>query len=99
MLFAIYGHDAPGSLERRRASREAHLARVRQLQADGRLIIAGPHPAIPTAEPGDAGYTGSLIIAEFADLESARAWAQQDPYVAAGAWREVDVRPFVQVLP
>lgn len=99
MLFAIYGQDAPRSLERRRASREAHLARVRQLQAEGRLVIAGPHPAIPTTDPGDAGYTGSLIIAEFADLESARAWAQQDPYVAAGAWHEVDVRPFVQVLP
>jgi uncharacterized protein YciI len=99
MLFVIYGHDAPGSLERRRASRENHLARVRQLQAEGRLVIAGPHPAIATADPGDAGYTGSLIIAEFADLESARTWAQQDPYVAAGAWQQVDVRPFVQVLP
>lgn len=99
MLFAIYGHDSPGSLERRRASREAHLARVRQLQAEGRLIIAGPHPAIATTDPGDAGYTGSLIIAEFADLKSARAWARQDPYIAAGAWQEIDVRPFVQVLP
>jgi uncharacterized protein YciI len=99
MLFAIYGHDAPGSLERRRASREAHLARVRQLQTEGRLVIAGPHPAIATTDPGDAGYTGSLIIAEFADLESARTWAQQDPYLAAGAWQEIDVRPFVQVLP
>jgi uncharacterized protein YciI len=99
MLFAIFGHDAPRSLDMRRASREAHLARVRQLQAQGRLVIAGPHPTIPTADPGDAGYTGSLIIAEFADLESARTWAQQDPYLAAGAWQEIDVRPFVQVLP
>ena len=99
MLFAISGTDAPGSLGRRRESRAAHLARVRQLQAEGRLVIAGPHPAIPTADPGDAGYTGSLIIAEFADLESATAWARQDPYLAAGAWQGVDVRPFVQVLP
>ena len=86
-------------VERRRASRDSHLARVRQLQAEGRLIIAGPHPAIPTADPGDAGYTGSLIIAQFPDLESATDWARQDPYLAAGAWQEVDVRPFVQVLP
>jgi uncharacterized protein len=99
MLFAIFGTDAAGSLAKRRSSRDAHLARVRQLQADGRLIIAGPHPAIATRDPGEAGYTGSLIIAEFPDLESAMDWARQDPYVAAGAWAHVDVRPFVQVLP
>jgi uncharacterized protein YciI len=99
MLFAIFGTDAAGSLGQRRASREAHLARVRQLQAEGRLVIAGPHPAIATQDPGDAGYTGSLIIAEFLDLDSALDWARQDPYVASGAWAGVEVRPFVQVLP
>lgn len=99
MLFAIYGRDAPQSLAPRRASRDAHLARVRQLQSEGRLVIAGPHPAIPTAEPGEAGYTGSLIIAEFAGLAEARSWAEEDPYLAAGAWQAVDVRPFLQVLP
>jgi uncharacterized protein YciI len=99
MLFAIQGHDAGDSLQKRRSSREAHLARVQRLQSEGRLVIAGPHPAIPTQDPGEAGYTGSLIIAEFPDLDSARAWAEQDPYVEAGAWERVDVKPFVQVLP
>ena len=99
MLFAITGHDAPESLTRRLAVREAHLARVRLLVDAGRLIIAGPHPAIPTADPGQAGYTGSLIIAEFPSQAAAEEWAAADPYLSSGAWHRVDVRPFVQVLP
>lgn len=99
MLFAIHGTDADGSLDRRLAVRTEHLARVRDLLEQGRLVLAGPFPAIPTSEPGPAGYTGSLIVAEFPSLADAEAWAAQDPYLAAGAWQRVDVRPFVQVLP
>jgi hypothetical protein len=99
MLFAILASDAPDSLARRRSVREAHLHRVSELRTAGRLVIAGPFPAIETTEPGPAGFNGSLIIAEFESLEAAEAWAQADPYLASGAWREISVRPFVQVMP
>jgi uncharacterized protein YciI len=99
MLFAIHGTDADASLDRRLAVRAEHLARVRELLEQGRLVLAGPFPAIPTSEPGPAGYTGSLIVAEFPSLAAAEAWAAEDPYLAAGAWLRVEVRPFVQVLP
>lgn len=99
MLYAISGTDAPDSLAGRKQARAAHLARVTALRDAGRLIIAGPHPAIDSTEPGTLGYTGSLIIAEFASLDEARAWAHADPYVAAGVWGKVDVKPFIQVMP
>jgi len=99
MLYAIAGTDGPDSLPGRIASRAAHLARVTQLRDQGRLVLAGPHPRLDTSEPGEAGYSGSLIIAEFASLAAAEAWASADPYVAAGVWAHVSVRPFVQVLP
>jgi uncharacterized protein YciI len=99
MLFAIQGIDGADSLERRLAVRTEHLARVRVLVDEGRLVVAGPFPALPTTEPGPAGYTGSLIVAEFPSLAAAEAWAVDDPYLTAGAWARVEVRPFVQVLP
>lgn len=99
MLYAIIGHDGPDSLERRRAARPAHLVRVEALVAAGRLILAGPFPAIDAADPGPAGFSGSLIVAEFESLAAARAWADADPYVTAGVYERVDVRPFRQVLP
>ena len=99
MLYAIIGEDVPGSLEQRLAARPAHLDRLRTLQDEGRLIVAGPCPAIDSADPGPAGFTGSLIVAEFASLEAARAWADADPYIAAGVYTRVQVRPFRKVLP
>ena len=99
MLYAIIGQDAPGSLERRRTARPDHLARLEALKRDGRLILAGPFPAIDCEDPGEAGFSGSLIVAEFASLEAAKAWAGADPYVAAGVYSEVSVRPFRKVLP
>jgi uncharacterized protein YciI len=99
MLYAISGRDAEDSLERRRAARPAHLARLEQLKNEGRLVLAGPHPAIDAADPGPAGFSGSLIVAEFDSLADAEAWAAADPYVAAGVYREVRVRPFLKVLP
>jgi uncharacterized protein YciI len=99
MLYAITGTDAPNSLPGRLASRTAHLARVKQLREQGRLVLAGPHPRLDTSEPGEAGYSGSLIVAEFANLADAEAWAAADPYVVAGVWTEANVKPFVQVLP
>jgi hypothetical protein len=99
MLYAINGIDGSDSLPKRVASRTAHLARVRQLRDEGRLVIAGPHPHIDTDNPGDAGYSGSLIIAEFESLADAESWARADPYVASGAWIDVSVKPFVQVMP
>lgn len=99
MLYAIMGEDAPGSLDKRRGARPAHLARVEQLQDDGRLVIAGPHPAIDATDPGPAGFTGSLIVAEFASLEDAERWAAEDPYVLQGVFARVTVKPFRQVLP
>ncbi|MCC5862684.1 MAG: YciI family protein [Gammaproteobacteria bacterium] len=99
MLYAIISTDAPDSLPKRRATRPAHLARVEQLMEQGRLILAGPHPAIDAEDPGEAGFTGSLIVAEFETLEAARAWANADPYVEAGVYSQVQVKPFRQVMP
>lgn len=99
MLYAIIGEDAPDSLPRRQAARPAHLERLRALQDAGRLLLAGPFPAIDSPDPGPAGFSGSLIVAEFSSLEEARAWADADPYVAAGVYARVTVRPFRKVLP
>lgn len=99
MLYAIIAEDGPDSLPGRREARERHLARVTRLQDEGRLVLAGPHPALDTLEPGEAGFTGSLIVAEFASLAAAKSWAGEDPYVSAGVWRSVAVRPLIRVLP
>ncbi len=99
MLYAIIGEDRPGSLEARLAARPAHLERLTRLQQEARLILAGPCPAIDSPDPGPAGFSGSLIVAEFASLEAARAWADADPYVAAGVYAQVTVKPFKKVLP
>lgn len=99
MWYAIIGSDNDSSLAARTAARPAHLARLNALRDQGRLLLAGPFPAIDAEDPGPAGFTGSLIVAEFDDLATARAWAAADPYVAAGVYRGVDVRPFRKVLP
>lgn len=99
MLYAILCEDVDNSLPLRQQARPEHLARIQQLVDDGRLLVAGPHPALDTEEPGDAGFTGSLIIAEFASLEAATAWADSDPYVDAGVFRRVVVKPYKRVLP
>ena len=99
MYYAIIGHDTENSLEKRLATRPAHLARLQQLQQEGRLLLAGPFPAIDAVDPGPAGFTGSLIVAEFSDIDSARAWADADPYVSAGVYARVTVQPFRKVLP
>jgi uncharacterized protein len=99
MWYAIYALDHPESLERRLAARPAHVARLHALRDAGRLLLAGPFPAIDAEDPGPAGFTGSLIVAEFADLGAAQAWTDADPYNAAGVYREVAVRPFRKVLP
>ncbi|MFZ5756650.1 MAG: YciI family protein [Pseudomonadota bacterium] len=99
MLYAIAGEDHPGSLDKRLAARPAHLARLEALRDAGRLVLAGPHPAIDSENPGPAGFTGSLIVAEFASLAAAQAWADADPYVEAGVFRTVTVKPFRRVLP
>ena len=99
MLYCIIGTDNPDSLEQRLAARPAHLERLKALQEEGRLILAGPFPAIDAEDPGPAGFTGSLIVAEFESLDAARRWADADPYVAAGVYRQVSVQPFRKVLP
>lgn len=99
MLYAIISEDVPNSLPLRMSARPAHLERVEALKAEGRVIIAGPHPAIDNPDPGDAGFTGSLIIASFDSLAAAQAWADADPYVSAGVYQKVTVKPFKQVLP
>lgn len=99
MLYAICGEDAPNTLERRLAARGAHLARLTALQDEGRLVLAGPFPAIDSTDPGPAGFTGSLIVAEFESLDTARAWAEADPYVAEGVYASVWVKPFRKTLP
>lgn len=99
MLYMITGEDAPESLEKRMASRPAHLARIKILQNDGRLILAGPCPAIDSTDPGPAGFTGSLVVAEFESLETARAWAEADPYLVSGVYAKVTVKPFKKILP
>lgn len=99
MLYAIIGRDAPDSLDKRLAARPAHLQRLQALQAEGRLVIAGPLPAIDSPDPGPAGFTGSLIVAEFSSLAQAQAWAEADPYGAAGVYATTEVIPFKKVLP
>lgn len=99
MLYAIIASDRPDSLAARLAARPAHLARLEGLQEEGRLILAGPHPAIDSLDPGEAGFTGSLIVAEFADLAAAETWAAADPYAAAGIYERLVVKPFKQVFP
>ena len=99
MLFAILCEDVPGSLAKRMESRPAHLERLKALQEAGRLVLAGPHPAIESQDPGPAGFTGSLIVAEFASRDAAVAWAAEDPYSTAGVFARVTVKPFRKVLP
>ncbi|UZE27672.1 YciI family protein [Pseudomonas asplenii] len=99
MLYAIIATDVENSLEKRLAARPAHLERLQQLNAEGRVILAGPHPAIDSNDPGAAGFTGSLIVAEFDSLTAAQAWADADPFVAAGVYGNVVVKPFRQTLP
>jgi hypothetical protein len=99
VLYVILGRDAPDSLPIRRRVRPAHLDRVEALRAAGRLVLAGPMPAIDGPDPGPAGFLGSVIVAEFADLEEARAWANADPYVTDGVFASVEVHPFLQTLP
>ncbi len=99
MLYSIVGEDIPGSLELRLAARPAHVARLKTLHDAGRLVLAGPFPAIDSNDPGPAGFTGSLIVAEFPSLDDAKAWADADPYVAACVYARVTVKPFKQVLP
>ena len=99
VLYALIARDAPDSLQRRRAVRERHLARIQQLVDQGRLIVAGPHPAIDAEDPGEAGFTGSLIIAEFASREAAREWIDADPYVTEGVFESIEIKPFRQVMP
>lgn len=99
MLYAIIGEDHADSLAKRLAARPAHLARLQELADAGRLLIAGPFPAIDAADPGPAGFTGSLIVADFPSLTAAQQWADADPYVSAGVYRQVTVRPFRKVLP
>jgi len=99
MLYAILGEDVPGSLEKRLAARPAHLKRLTELQDAGRLVLAGPCPAIDSPDPGPAGFSGGVVIAEFESLEAARDWADADPYVAAGIYARVAVKPFRKVLP
>ncbi|WP_191600659.1 YciI family protein [Marinomonas algicola] len=99
MLYSIVGEDHPNSLADRAKSRAAHLERLHTLQSGGKLILAGPNPMIDSNDPGEAGFSGSIIIAEFDSLEAAQAWASEDPYLAAGVYKNVTVKPFKQVLP
>jgi len=99
MLYAILASDVADSLDLRLAARPAHVSRLQQLQDAGRLVLAGPHPAVDSLEPGTAGFSGSLIVAEFDSLAAAQTWADADPYLAAGVYAEVQVKPFKQVLP
>ena len=99
MLYAILCEDLPGTLAKRLEARPAHLERLKALLEAGRLVLAGPHPAIDSADPGPAGFTGSLIVAEFASREAAIAWTTEDPYAAAGVYARVTVKPFKKALP
>jgi len=99
MLYAIIAEDTPNCLAKRKDARDRHLARLTALQEAGHLILAGPHPAIDTEEPGEAGFSGSLIVAQFASLDAAQEWANNDPYIEAGVYEKVTVKPFKQVLP
>ena len=97
--YAIISEDVDNSLPLRKAARPAHLARLSQLKDEGRLLLAGPHPAIDSADPGEAGFSGSLVVASFDSLQQAQDWADADPYVDAGVYRVVTVKPFKKVLP
>ena len=99
MLYAIISQDVENSLEKRKGARSDHIARLNKLQDQGRLILAGPHPSIDVSDPGEAGFSGSLIVAKFDDLQQAREWADTDPYVNAGVYSSVVVKPFNKVLP
>ena len=99
MLYAIIAQDIENSLSKRIEARPIHIARLNELKDEGRLILAGPHPSIDVSEPGEAGFSGSLVVAEFDDLQKAREWADADPYVAAGVYSSVVVKPFNKVLP
>ena len=99
MLYAIIAQDVENSLQDRLAARPKHLERLTALQDEGRLIIAGPHPAIDSEDPGEAGFSGSLVVAEFESIEDARTWADADPYVAAGVYANVTIKPFKKVFP
>lgn len=99
MWYAIVGQDVPDSLDKRSAARPAHVARLQTLQSEGRLLLAGPFPAVDALDPGAAGFSGSLIVAEFATLAAAQDWANADPYVTAGVYAEVRVRPFRKSFP
>ena len=99
MFYAIVGQDVPDSLDKRLSARPAHLDRLHALQQAGRLLLAGPFPAIDSNDPGAAGFSGSLIVAEFDALATAQAWADADPYVAAGVYASVSAKPFKKVLP
>ncbi|MEY8709357.1 hypothetical protein A9B99_01400 [Mangrovibacter phragmitis] len=98
MLYVIYAEDVANSLDKRMSVRPAHLARLQLLRDEGRLVTAGPMPAVDSNDPGQAGFTGSTVIAEFSSLEEAQAWANDDPYVAAGVYQKVDVKPYKQVF-
>jgi uncharacterized protein len=99
MWYAIISQDVENSLEKRLSVRPAHIERLQALKNEGRLLIAGPHPAIDSEDPGNAGFTGSLVVAEFDSLTAAQAWADADPYIAAGVYQDVMVKPFKKVLP
>lgn len=99
MLYAIISQDIANSLDKRLSVRPAHIERLQNLKEEGRLILAGPHPAIDNIEPGPAGFSGSLVVAEFDSLESAQAWADADPYIKAGVYDTVTVKPFKKILP
>ena len=99
MWYAIISEDITNSLEKRKQARPAHLERLHQLREDGRLLIAGPHPAIDSEDPGEAGFSGTLVVAEFDSLAAAQQWADADPYLAAGVYKQVTVKPFKKVLP
>ena len=99
MLYAIIAEDTEGSLEGRKATRPRHLERLEALKRAGRLVIAGPHPAVDASDPGAAGFSGSLVVAEFDSLDDARAWADEDPYIEAGVYARITVKPFLMALP
>lgn len=99
MLYAIISEDVENSLVKRQGARADHIARLQQLKAEGRLLLAGPHPAIDSEDPGEAGFTGSLVVAEFLSLDDAQRWADADPYIAAGVYQRVVVKPYKKVLP
>lgn len=98
MYYVIFAQDLPNSLEKRLSVREKHLARLTQLQSEDRLLLAGPNPAIDDENPGEAGFTGSTVIAQFPSLEDAKIWASEDPYVEAGVYGDVIVKPFKRVF-